>query len=350
MNREQLAEDLDRQVDELIAGQQPGDPSSLLWIADELRLLPSEDFRQALKAGLVEEAEALQVGSDMEFPDARDFPLNTPELGPTLSQQQFGALPADPRSLVLSFASHAAVVALIASGIWVGHQTVIKPPTLISEVTHIVLPEGADVPHGGGGGGDRSAVRASRGTPPKFSDKQLAPPVIVVRNPSPKLQADPTVLGPPQLKLPQSNQIGDLFSSNVTIPSNGVGRGGGVGDNSGTGVGIGNGPGVGAGRDGGFGGEVFRPGTGISAPRAIYDPDPEYSDEARKAKFQGNVVLALIVDATGRVRDIQVARSLGMGLDEKAIEAVRKWRFEPGMKDGQAVAVQVNVEVNFRLY
>jgi TonB family protein len=88
----------------------------------------------------------------------------------------------------------------------------------------------------------------------------------------------------------------------------------------------------------------------VSAPRAIYNPDPEYSDEARKAKFQGNVVLSLVVDPLGHVRDIHVARSLGMGLDEKALEAVRKWKFEPGMKDGYPVAVQVNVEVNFRLY
>ncbi len=65
---------------------------------------------------------------------------------------------------------------------------------------------------------------------------------------------------------------------------------------------------------------------------------------------QGTVSLALIVDAQGHARDIRVMRSLGMGLDEKAVEAVRKWRFQPGTKDGQAVAVQVNIEVNFRLY
>ena len=88
----------------------------------------------------------------------------------------------------------------------------------------------------------------------------------------------------------------------------------------------------------------------MTAPRAIYSPEPDYSEEARKAKFQGIVILQVVVDSDGRSREIRVARSAGMGLDEKAIEAVRQWRFEPGTKDRHAVAVVVNVEVNFRLY
>ena len=89
---------------------------------------------------------------------------------------------------------------------------------------------------------------------------------------------------------------------------------------------------------------------GITPPRTIYDPEPEYSEEARKLKQQGTVLLSLVVDQQGRARDIHVVRTLGMGLDEKAIEAVKKWKFEPGQKDGLPVAVQVNVEVNFHLY
>jgi TonB family protein len=91
-------------------------------------------------------------------------------------------------------------------------------------------------------------------------------------------------------------------------------------------------------------------GGGVSAPKVIYDPQPDYSDEARKAKFQGVVVLWCVVGADGRVRDVRVQRSLGMGLDEKAIEAVRTWKFEPARKDGVAVPVQVAVEINFHLY
>jgi protein TonB len=107
-------------------------------------------------------------------------------------------------------------------------------------------------------------------------------------------------------------------------------------------------------RDGGRasvpGGGAYRVGGGVSAPRAIYQPDPEYSEEARKAKFQGTVILWVIVGPDGRVHDMRVQRSLGMGLDEKALEAVKLWRFEPSRKDGQPVPVQINVEVNFRLY
>jgi len=91
-------------------------------------------------------------------------------------------------------------------------------------------------------------------------------------------------------------------------------------------------------------------GGGVTPPRVLYNPDPEYSEEARKAKYQGTVVLWVVIGPDGRVHDMRVARALGMGLDEKALEAVKTWKFEPGRKDGQAVAVQMNVEVDFRLY
>jgi len=99
-----------------------------------------------------------------------------------------------------------------------------------------------------------------------------------------------------------------------------------------------------------MGGGVFRVGGGVSAPRAIDTPDPEYSEEARKAKYQGTVILWLVVSPECKPQQIRVQRSLCMGLDEKAIEAVRNWRFEPAKKDGQPVPVMINVEVNFRLY
>ena len=91
-------------------------------------------------------------------------------------------------------------------------------------------------------------------------------------------------------------------------------------------------------------------GGGVSAPKAIYSPEPEYSEEARKAKYQGTCVLMLVVGPDGRPRDIRVSRSLGLGLDEKAMEAVKTWKFEPSMKDGKPVAVMISVEVEFRLY
>jgi protein TonB len=206
---------------------------------------------------------------------------------------------------------------------------------------------------GGGGGGDRDKLQAPKGKLPKLAMEQFTPPAMVVRNENPKLPVEPTVVIPPAVKL-ASNNLPNFGDPKAAIPagppSNGTGSGGGIGSGSGGGVGSGTGPGVGPGRGGGIGGGVFRVGGGVSAPRAVFTPDPEYSEEARKAKYQGTCVLWLIVGPDGHPRDIKVARSLGMGLDQKAIDAVRQWKFEPAMKDGQPVAVQINVEVNFRLY
>ena len=205
---------------------------------------------------------------------------------------------------------------------------------------------------GGGGGGDRDKLQASKGKLPKLAMEQITPPAAVIRNPNPALAVEPTVVIPPQVKLPQvaAANYGDPLAKIGGPPSNGTGSGGGIGSGSGGGVGSGEGPGVGPGKGGGIGGGIFRVGGGVSAPRALFSPDPEYSEEARKAKYQGVVVLWLIVGPDGRPRDMKVVRPLGMGLDQKAIEAVRQWKFEPAMKDGKPVAVQINVEVNFRLY
>ena len=105
---------------------------------------------------------------------------------------------------------------------------------------------------------------------------------------------------------------------------------------------------IGTGSGGGIGGGVFRIGGDVSAPRLTYKVEPEYSEEARKAKYQGTVVLAIQVWEDGRAHNIRVIRSLGLGLDEKAIQAVQEWRFVPGKKDGVPVKVHANVEVSFR--
>lgn len=181
---------------------------------------------------------------------------------------------------------------------------------------------------------------------PKFSREQITPPTAVIRNENPELAVEPTVVIPPEMRVqpPQTGPLGDPLSPVVGPPSSGTGSGGGGG------VGSGHGPGVGPGWGGGIGGGVYRVGGGVSAPRVLYSPDPEFSEEARKAKFQGTVILALMVGTDGRAHDVRIVRSLGMGLDEKAIEAIRQWKFDAGRKDGVPVAVLVNVEVNFRLY
>ncbi|MCU1284418.1 MAG: TonB-like protein [Acidobacteriales bacterium] len=205
---------------------------------------------------------------------------------------------------------------------------------------------------GGGGGGDVSKIQAPKGKLPKVDTQQITPPAIVVRNEQPKLPVEATVVAPPSVKLPNSNMptIGNPLTSVVGPASNGTGSSGGIGAGGHGGVGIGTGAGVGPGSGGGFGGGPLRVGGGVKAPTPLETPDPEYSEEARKAKYQGVVVLWLVVGPDGHPKNIKVERPLGMGLDQKAVEAVQRWRFEPATKDGKPVAVQINVEVNFRLY
>src|SRR5438876_1529396 len=205
---------------------------------------------------------------------------------------------------------------------------------------------------GGGGGGDRDKFQAPKGNIPKPSMEQITPPAIVVRNPHPKLAVEPTVVMPPQVKLAMNApNLGNPTAAMPSgPPSNGTGSGGGIGSGSGGGIGVGTGPGVGEGRGGGIGGGVFRVGGGVTPPKEIFSPEPEYSEEARKAKFQGTCVVQLVVGPDGVPHDMRVVRTLGLGLDEKAIEAVQKWRFKPGKKDGVPVATLVNVEVQFHLY
>jgi protein TonB len=203
---------------------------------------------------------------------------------------------------------------------------------------------------GGGGGGDRSPLPASKGKLPKFALEQFTPPTAKIVNEQPKLIMDPSVIVPPELQPPAVNiaQFGDPLGV-IGPPSSGTGSGGGIGSGSGGGVGSGTGRGVGPGSGGGMGGGVFRVGGGVTAPQLIYRVDPEYSEEARKAKHQGTVELYVEVEPDGRAHKIIVRRSLGLGLDEKAIEAVRQWRFKPAMRDGKAVTVGALVTVHFRL-
>jgi len=219
----------------------------------------------------------------------------------------------------------------------------------VVDISPYLLPPAQDQSGGGGGGGDRDKLAAVKGALPKQSREQITPPAVVIRNNDPKLTVDPTVVAPP-IQIANMNNLGDPLSSVLGPPSNGTGSGSGIGSGSGGGVGSGRGPGVGPGWGGGVGGGAYRVGGGVSAPRILFAPDPDYSEEARKAKYQGTVVLWVVVGPDGRPRDVRVSRSLGLGLDEKAMDAVRSWKFEPARKDGQPVAVQINVEVNFRLY
>lgn len=322
-------------------------------LPDELNLLPKENFSQSLFASLASNIR------DTFFPEKLP-PLQLTSR-PVRVREIWGDYDYRKKSAWVSLFLHGAAVAGLVAMSIVGARVVQKAQeqehvTLVAPDISDYMPisqKKNDVIGGGGGGGDRDKLEAPKGKLPKLSMEQITPPAMVVRNENPKLPVEPTVVVPPQVKLPTTASL-NLGDPKAVIPSgpmsNGTGSGGGIGSGSGGGVGSGTGPGVGPGRGGGIGGGVFRVGGGVSAPRALDTPDPEYSEEARKAKYQGTVVLWLIVGPDGNPRDVRVARSLGMGLDQKAIEAVRRWKFEPAMKDGKPVAVQINVEVNFRLY
>src|SRR5437016_12199894 len=276
-----------------------------------------------------------------------------PRVLPTLFGEGYGTYRARPSAFILSFALNIFVTALVVwSGHWVvQHRQEIKQQVvgLVTDISPYVLQPSAKESGGGGGGGERDKLEASKGSLPRQSREQITPPAVIVRNEAHKLAVEPTVVAP-QIQLPPMGVLGDPLSKIMGPPSSGTGSGGGIGSGSGGGVGSGHGPGVGPGYGGGIGGGIYKVGGGVSAPRAIYQPDPEYSEEARKAKYQGTAVLWVIVGADGRPHEVRVARSVGMGLDEKAVEAVRTWKFEPARKNGQPVAVQINVELSFRLY
>jgi periplasmic protein TonB len=258
-------------------------------------------------------------------------------------------------SWIMSLAGQSAVVILLFT---VFSNKAVQQQ--VKAITHLVAPDIApytpqappkpQTMQGGGGGGDRSPTPASKGRAPKFSPRQFVPPAAVVNNPNPKLLMDPTLIGPPDLQMPNNNMPiwGDPMAK-LGPPSNGPGSGGGIGSGSGGGIGSGKGGGYGPGEGGGMGGGVYRVGGGVSAPAVLYKVDPEYSEEARKAKYSGTVLLYIEVDQTGHARNLRIVKGIGLGLDEKAIEAVNKWRFKPGMKDGKPVAVAAQIEVNFRL-
>jgi protein TonB len=225
-----------------------------------------------------------------------------------------------------------------------------RPPLTNRAFTHINFPQyhrPLKSPAGGGGGG-RSVLPVSKGQLPKQSPRPFTPPMILASAKQPILLMDPALLTAPEMPVTTLTQWGDPLSSSL-IPSNGPGSGGGMGGGKDGGIGDGNGPRHGPG-PGGPGGDGSTSVRGIyTAPKVIYQVDPEFSEEARRAKHYGTVILVVDVDTTGHAINFRIARSLGLGLDEKAVEAVSRWRFKPAMRSGKPVIVPATIEVNFHL-
>jgi TonB family protein len=297
-------------------------------------------------------SEMTDLGEDLEQPwfksliaNVKDF-INPPKLPPleitskSVEVQEIWGAYGDRqgRSGIFSVLIHAGVVLLL---LFVFQTPIVQKK--VKQVTDIYfpiqefkpkLPKAAE--KAGGGGGQKDVKPASHGEAPKFAKKQFVAPTMAI--PKPQLPMVPTITADaPKI---EADQYGDPLSKLNE---------GSLGNGTGTGIGPGNGNGYGPGNGGGMGGGAYRIGGEVSAPTLISKTEPEYSEEARKAKYSGSVLLSIVVDVNGLPRDIKVVRPLGLGLDEKAIEAVAKWRFRPGMKGGRAVPVQAQVEVSFRL-
>ena len=256
------------------------------------------------------------------------------------------------RSTMISGALHGAAIGLIL--LTTGVKT-----SLVKNTDHIILFTPLDlvkyeitVPQrddAGGGGGMRAKTAASIGNLPTRKLKQFLAPMVKSENANPILTIEPSIIASPEIAVAQLNlaQFGDPHGVSGP-PSAGPGKGGGIGDGDGTGVGPGKGAGAGPGHDGGISGRSGFQGS-LTEPVLLYKVDPEYSEEARKAKLQGVVLVRAVIDAGGHVQDVAVAQGLGLGLDERAIAAVEKWKFRAGMRNGKPVATAALIQLSFRL-
>jgi len=323
-------------------------------LAADLRDLPRANFKSRLKLELEWEAAGRTVSAtDADRAAARGAAPASGEILPSLFGKKWAGYPVRRINFAFSVALHGVMAILVGASFLMVKSYVPRVATVGSVTVRLEpypVPVGSHPSGGGGSGGAADRMRASAGVAPPAAREQLTPPIVMRSMSQPRLAAAATVIAPPDLAVPRTQQIGDPLSA-LTAPSNGPGVAGGIGGSVGGGVGgdrggVGRGPGMDAGCCGG----PYSVGNGVSMPRAIYAPEPEFSEEARIAKFQGEVTLLVTIGTDGRAKNLTVVRSLGMGLDQKALDAVRTWRFDPAKKDGRPVAVQMNIIVNFHLF
>jgi protein TonB len=290
------------------------------------------------------------VETRLTMSDLREnAPLRTPFLFEQSQKRSAGALG-------VSFAIHGAFIGL---AMWIALHPSMAAST--ANVLHDTLNKDIvwlDVPGPGGGGGGGG-------------NKNPDPPQIAKLEGKDKITVP--VVKPPELEKPNEKKPEENPVQNLNIPAEtlsaansvlagamegipnseslGLGTGAGAGTGSGTGIGSGSGSGLGEGRGGGTGGGVYRPGNGIDSPVPLSQPKPQYTSQAMRAKIQGTVLLECVVLPDGSVGQVRVLRSLDptFGLDQEAIKAARSWRFKPGARRGEPVAVLVTIEMAFTL-
>jgi len=274
--------------------------------------------------------------------------LFAPKLPPLVLESKPVAVPdrmagkRSPASTAFAIGAHVVIILLVA--LFIANQ--VKVITAKKDATAIVAappppPIAPKVEQIGGGGGQHDIAPVSKGRLPDLAQKQIVAPKAPPTE-APKLAVVPTVVVQKDLNL-ANNQMPNLGMPNSTLVGNSLGNG------NGTGIGSGNGSGIGPGSGGNTGGGVMHIGGGVSRPIVLYQVEPEFSEEARKAKFSGSVTVYLYIEPDGTPSHVRVVQGVGMGLDEKAVEAVRQYRFKPAMKDGKPVRVDLYVAVNFQI-
>jgi TonB family protein len=288
------------------------------------------------------------------------------ERAPLFSAFAAGAARASGLPLLVSSTLHAGLIAVLVFVATLG-----PAPTAATLQTSEARPEDMRLvflstpgPGGGGGGGGlqqkapppkalREGKRAISSPMPVRQPPRPVEPVAAPEDPKPALlnaEALPVVVAP-IVTSPADNRdrAGVLQQARAEADSRGPGQGGGAGSGKGTGIGEGDGSGVGAGSGGGTGGGPYRPGSGIEPPRLLREVKADYTEEARRAGIAGDVVLEIVVRRDGTVADVKILKGLSGGLSDRAVQAVRQWRFAPATRQGTPVDVIVEVAVEFKL-
>jgi periplasmic protein TonB len=273
------------------------------------------------------------------------------------------------RRMEATFVSVLVHVSIILLAIVLVHNGTKSMPTMESIIPIYAPPfelagDSSGKPPGGGGSGREEHMLPAWGTMPNAARVQLLAPDL--NEPKPLLPPEEMSLAPSiemSMEIARNRDLpmGDAAAPISDSRSYGPGKGGVIGSGNGLGVGPGDGPGYGPGKNGGPGGGgdgpegkggVYRPGVlGLKNPEILVDPKPEYTEEARKSRTEGLVVIQAIVRKNGTVDSFHVLQSLGHGLDESAIRTIAtKWRFKPAQLNGMPVDVLVNIEVRFRMF
>jgi TonB family protein len=261
------------------------------------------------------------------------------------------------RALGVSVVSHGAFLVL-AIGLASIAPEPVRNALLLDRLPNEIVWLAEPGPGGGGGGGGNKMEEPPRKAELPGKEKITVPAVkpepIQITEPKPEEpQPEQNLSIPAQTMAAATTTSPGVLESNQPSEtlSQGSGSGGGAGTGTGTGIGSGQGSGLGPGFGGGTGGGAYRPGNGVQLPRVLREVKPAYTADAMRAKIQGVVLLECVVLPDGSVGRVEVVRSLdnNFGLDEEAIKAAKQWRFAPGTRFGEPVAVIVTIELTFTL-